>query len=92
VVFRKARVAVFVDGCFWHNCPTHGTVPKANRSWWEAKLLANSERDRDTVNVLRGEGWHPLRVWEHEDPERASDRIEDLVRRRQKAEAGERCA
>lgn len=80
IVFRKARVAVYVDGCFWHCCPVHGTWPKANADWWREKLEANKARDADTDRKLRDVGWTPIRVWEHEDPQEAADRIEELVR------------
>jgi DNA mismatch endonuclease (patch repair protein) len=80
VVFVSARVAVFVDGCFWHRCPEHGSDPKANASWWKAKLDANVERDRRHDDALRVAGWNVIRVWEHEDPERAGDRVEASVR------------
>ena len=75
VLLRRWRIAVFVDGCFWHSCPKHKTRPKANAAWWEAKLAANVERDRDTDRKLRRHGWQVIRVWEHEDPERAASRI-----------------
>jgi DNA mismatch endonuclease (patch repair protein) len=75
IVFRGKRIAVFVDGCFWHGCPQHGTVPKANRDWWVAKLAANESRDRDTDERLSDAGWVVIRVWEHEDPVAAADRI-----------------
>jgi DNA mismatch endonuclease, patch repair protein len=68
VVFRRARVAVFVDGCFWHGCPQHGTSPKQNAEWWRAKLAANRARDADTNRELAEAGWLVLRFWEHEDP------------------------
>ena len=82
VVFRRARVAVFVDGCFWHGCPTHGTWPKANKQFWRAKILANIERDADTNGRLRDRGWLVIRVWEHEDPSAAATRIARRVRSR----------
>lgn len=82
VVFTRARVAVFVDGCFWHRCPDHSTIPKANRAWWIAKLDANVARDSDTDARLGAAGWLVLRVWEHEDPLQAADRIERAVRAR----------
>lgn len=75
VVFPRQRVAVFVDGCFWHRCPRHGTTPIANARWWEAKLAANVARDRATDRALRRAGWTVIRVWEHEDPTRAARRI-----------------
>lgn len=66
--WRTRRVAVFIDGCFWHLCPQHGTLPKHNAEWWEAKLRANTVRDRRTDDVLRSYGWTVLRFWEHEEP------------------------
>jgi len=80
LVFRGARVAVFVDGCFWHSCPQHGTAPATNRDWWQHKLETNRTRDRDTDVRLQETGWTPARVWEHELPHEAADRIEALVR------------
>jgi DNA mismatch endonuclease, patch repair protein len=82
IVFPAQCVAVFVDGCFWHSCPEHRTVPKNNRKWWESKLQANVERDRDTDRRLIGAGWLVIRVWEHETPDAAADRIESAVRSR----------
>lgn len=79
IAFTRARIAVFVDGCFWHSCPQHGTMPATRREWWEAKLEANVSRDRDTDERLRDLGWESLRVWEHEDPNEASDRIAAIV-------------
>jgi len=63
-VFRSERVCVFVDGCFWHACPRHGTQPAANRAFWKAKLARNVERDREVSRALRKAGWTVLRVWE----------------------------
>lgn len=82
VVFGPARVAVFVDGCFWHRCPDHGTFPKANGGWWDTKLAANVARDQDTDRRLAEAGWTVVRVWEHEPPEEAAVRVADVVRRR----------
>jgi DNA mismatch endonuclease (patch repair protein) len=65
-VFRQARVAIFVDGCFWHRCPIHGAVPASNASFWEAKLAANVTRDRVVSKILRKKGWRVLRIWQHE--------------------------
>lgn len=79
IVFTRARVAVFLDGCFWHHCPDHGSIPHANATWWTKKLERNVVRDRDTDARLVDEGWAVLRVWEHEDPSRAADRVEDIV-------------
>jgi DNA mismatch endonuclease (patch repair protein) len=82
VVFPRAKVAVFVDGCFWHSCPEHGTVPRNNREWWIAKLEANVRRDQETDRRLSAEGWTVIRVWEHEDPTMAADATESAVRSR----------
>ncbi len=75
VLFSRARLAVFVDGCFWHGCPTHGTAPRANASWWSEKLARNRARDRDTDTRLREAGWTVIRVWEHEDAAVAAESI-----------------
>jgi DNA mismatch endonuclease (patch repair protein) len=75
VVFTRARIAVFVDGCFWHRCPEHGTLPKKNADWWRTKLERNVERDRDTDRLLAAAGWLVVRVWEHEDGRAAANRI-----------------
>jgi DNA mismatch endonuclease (patch repair protein) len=82
VVFARARVAVFVDGCFWHSCPEHGTWPRANAEWWRAKIHANVTRDRDTDSQLGAAGWLVVRVWEHEPAERATRRVANAVARR----------
>jgi DNA mismatch endonuclease (patch repair protein) len=82
VVFPRARVAVFVDGCFWHSCPDHGTAPLTNAQWWAAKLSRNVARDADTDRRLTEAGWLVVRVWEHEDPVVAADRVAKAVRSR----------
>lgn len=82
MVFRSARVAVYVDGCFWHRCPEHATSPRANSEWWADKLAANVRRDRDTDARLTEAGWLVIRVWEHEDATEAAARIEEAVRAR----------
>jgi DNA mismatch endonuclease (patch repair protein) len=64
--FRRERVVVFVDGCFWHGCPTHSNMPVNNRPFWEKKLGANRVRDRLVTLTLRKRGWVVLRIWEHE--------------------------
>jgi DNA mismatch endonuclease, patch repair protein len=83
IAFPRQRVAVFVDGCFWHSCPEHGTTPKANRAWWETKLRANAARDEDTNSRLRAAGWEPVRIWEHQDVVDAASLIQSLVAARQ---------
>ena len=80
IAFTRARVAVFVDGCFWHGCPEHGTQPRANSAWWTAKLAANRTRDADTDRLLREAGWQVVRVWEHEPVERAVAAVVTAVR------------
>lgn len=82
VLFRGSRVAVFVDGCFWHSCPEHATVPVANGSWWATKLAGNAARDRDTDARLAEQGWLSVRVWEHEDMAIAASAIRHIVRSR----------
>lgn len=82
IVFSTEKVAVFVDGCFWHRCPIHGSNPKENGAWWKAKLDANVERDRRHERELASAGWHVLRFWEHEDAGAAADEIERIVLKR----------
>ena len=65
VVFTRAKVAVFIDGCFWHLCPEHGQIPKANRDYWEPKLARNVERDRKNDAALAEDGWRVFRFFEH---------------------------
>lgn len=79
VVFAKAKVAVFVDGCFWHGCPTHATTPKSNTSYWGPKLAANEARDRRVDAALASEGWRVIRIWEHEDPTAAAELVRAAV-------------
>ncbi len=68
IVFTKQRVAVFIDGCYWHGCPEHGTTARTNAEYWSAKIAANKRRDADTTVQLQEAGWMVLRFWEHEDP------------------------
>lgn len=75
IAFTRARLAVFVDGCFWHGCPEHGTQPRTNSDWWRWKLQGNVARDRDTDHLLDSAGWVVLRVWEHESADRAAERV-----------------
>lgn len=65
IVFTRLKVAVFVDGCFWHACPEHSRVPLTNREYWEAKLKRNARRDLDTTSMCQAEGWTVVRIWEH---------------------------
>lgn len=80
VVFPRRRVAVFIDGCFWHGCPEHLTWPKANADWWRAKIERNVTRDQRVDAALADAGWTVIRVWEHEDPVEAARRIEATLR------------
>lgn len=82
LAFVSPRVAVFVDGCFWHGCPRHATRPKANAAWWRAKIEANVRRDRDTDQRLKALGWKVLRFWEHESAQVAAQAIARAVRSR----------
>lgn len=66
IVFPKLKLAVFVDGCFWHGCPEHGTMPATNRGFWETKITRNRARDREVNRELKKRGWRVLRLWEHE--------------------------
>lgn len=75
IAFPGKRVAVFIDGCFWHGCLEHGELPKANREWWESKFAENRERDARITKVLEGGGWRVLRFWAHESPEGVRVRI-----------------
>jgi DNA mismatch endonuclease, patch repair protein len=76
------RIAVFVDGCFWHACPEHGTTPATNTSYWTPKLARNVARDRQTDQIAAEHGWTVLRIWEHEPPTVAADRVEVVLTRR----------
>jgi DNA mismatch endonuclease, patch repair protein len=80
LVFRRAQVAVFVDGCFWHSCPEHGELPVANREFWEAKLARTVDRDRAQSAALEAAGWTVVRCWEHESTEEAAARVEAALR------------
>ena len=82
IVFTRQLVAVFIDGCFWHGCPLHGTTPKRNSDYWGPKLARNTRRDHETNAMLRGAGWTVLRFWEHEDPDDVAFAISELIRGR----------
>jgi DNA mismatch endonuclease, patch repair protein len=85
LVFTKAKVAVFLDGCFWHGCSAHHTVAATNARFWADKVDGNRARDRDTDSQLLAAGWVSIRIWEHEDPLEAAERIRDLVLARRAA-------
>lgn len=82
VLFPRTRVAVFVDGCWWHGCPGHYRTPRTNGPWWDAKVARNRARDRQTTRLLQAAGWTVVRTWEHEDPVHAARRAMFHVERR----------
>jgi DNA mismatch endonuclease (patch repair protein) len=84
IVFGPARVAVFVDGCFWHGCPDHASWPKANSVWWRDKIQRTRDRDAATTKELVANGWFVLRFWEHEDPVVAADTVEEVLAERRR--------
>jgi DNA mismatch endonuclease (patch repair protein) len=88
LVFSRERVAVFVDGCFWHGCPTHRTHPKRNGSFWFDKIESNRARDAETDTMLADAGWLAVRVWEHESIMEGADRVEAAVRARRERSSG----
>lgn len=75
LVFTRAKVAVFIDGCFWHGCPEHGSFPKANAAWWRDKIGRNRARDMETDAELERAGWTVVRAWEHEDPKAVAEKV-----------------
>jgi DNA mismatch endonuclease (patch repair protein) len=79
IVFPRKKVAVYVDGCFWHSCPQHGSAPKSHGAWWSAKLARNRARDAFANQALSEAGWAVVRVWEHEDVLEAADRVEAVL-------------
>ena len=81
IVFTGIRLAVFIDGCFWHGCPVHGTTDfQTNSTFWTRKIETNAARDVETNALLEAAGWRVLRLWEHVDPGQAADEIEEAVR------------
>ena len=76
-VFRKERLAIFVDGCFWHGCPKHGELPATNKEYWRTKLSRNKVRDRQVLTILKNQNWRALRLWEHDlkNPSQVTARI-----------------
>lgn len=79
VMFPKERVAVFVDGCFWHGCPEHGVAPASNAELWREKIEGNKGRDAETDSHLEQLGWVSIRIWEHEDARSAAARVREAV-------------
>ncbi|MXV99287.1 MAG: very short patch repair endonuclease [Acidimicrobiaceae bacterium] len=79
MVLRKSRIAVFVDGCFWHGCPDHWTQPATNSQYWANKITDNTRRDTETTAYLQQAGWTVLRFWEHEDPEAVADQVQQAM-------------
>ncbi|MGW2637326.1 very short patch repair endonuclease [Streptomyces sp. NPDC001348] len=79
IVFGKAKIAIFLDGCFWHGCPKHATQPRANAQWWRTKLDKNMARDLETTEHLTAAGWTVLRFWEHEPAADVAHRISALL-------------
>lgn len=82
IVLTRARIAVQVDGCFWHGCPDHAVAPQSNGAWWKEKLAANRSRDARNDAALRAEGWIVLRIWEHVAASVAADIVEGAWRAR----------
>ncbi len=82
LVLSRARLAIFIDGCFWHSCPEHGVMPKNNGEWWRAKLAENTERDRRKDRELEELGWTPLHFWEHQPVNLISDIVTEMWKTR----------
>ncbi|WBB82409.1 very short patch repair endonuclease [Micromonospora sp. WMMD882] len=80
ICFPKARLSIFIDGCYWHGCPDHGTMPKSNSQWWAHKLARNQERDAETSAHLKSLGWTVMRFWSHESPDRVAEVVGAHVR------------
>lgn len=80
IALARLRLAIFVDGCFWHGCPEHAVAPKNNAAWWAEKIGTNRARDLRKDAELRRIGWDVIHVWEHEDPERVAARLEQRWR------------
>ena len=82
IAFPSKRIAIFIDGCFWHGCPKHGTIPKTNRDYWQKKISDNNRRDRRKKTTLSNNGWKVLRVWQHEleNTDIIANKVTSLVR------------
>ncbi len=89
LVFTRARVAVFLDSCFWHSCPEHGTRPGTNADFWRTKIERNVERDTETNRLLREAGWIVIRVWEHEAPATVAPQVLTVVKGRNRSKGRE---
>jgi DNA mismatch endonuclease (patch repair protein) len=85
VAFTKVRVAVFIDGCFWHMCPAHGEIPATNVGFWKPKLEGNALRDKQQTRLLTDAGWTVVRIWEHEPLESAVAQVEAALTSRRRA-------
>ena len=79
IAFTRAKLAVFIDGCFWHGCLAHGEIPASNHQWWIDKIKHNQARDAQTTDLLRDEGWTVLRIWEHTSPEDAAKLVREAL-------------
>lgn len=84
LLFTRARVAVFIDGCFWHGCPEHFSMPATNTDFWSVKIDGNRQRDRETTAMLEARGWTVLRFWEHEIATAVASRIVEVVQERRR--------
>jgi len=82
IVFQKAKMVVFVDGCFWHSCHRHGKTPKSNHEWWRKKFEENMKRDKRNDFELESMGWLPIHIWEHEDPIESAHTIREVWKQR----------
>ncbi|MRR51782.1 MAG: very short patch repair endonuclease [Rhodocyclaceae bacterium] len=82
IAFVRKKVAVFVDGCFWHGCPMHGHAPQCSTDWWSKKIERNQARDLETTQILTDAGWLVLRIWEHERPAAVVDNVRDALEKR----------
>jgi len=79
IAFPRLRLAIYIDGCFWHGCPVHGTTPKTNTTWWIDKIQRNTQRDRDTDARLSELGWHVMRFWEHQGLDEIIEKIVGIL-------------
>ena len=92
VVFPRLKIAVFLDGCYWHGCPQHATWPKTNGAWWRAKLEENRARDRRHNAALEAAGWLVVRIWEHQNPHEVAAAVKELVAARRRDSGSRGCA